>query len=89
MDTGDVVLHKPTGEKWVVAYITTSGRHLVCCGWPESIAELADCDLVKSATPEQRFALLEQMASMTGCDSRKSYAKLRLETAESVLPKEQ
>lgn len=82
MDTGDVVLHKPTGEKWVVAYV--SGENLCCVGWPESFAKVADCVLVRVATTEERRKLLESMASMqgdrTGYDSRKSYAKHRLAT---------
>ncbi len=85
MDTGDVILHKPTGERWVVAYV--SGRHLFCCGWPLSAALVNDCELVHAATPEDRLRLLEQMASMSGSDSRKQYALQRLSDAEVILPK--
>lgn len=90
IDTGDVVLHKPSGETWVVAYVR--GDNLCCVGWPESFAQVSDCDLTRAATPEERQTLLESMAGMqgdrTGYDSRKSYARHRLATAEQVLPKE-
>jgi hypothetical protein len=87
MDTGDVVRHTPSGERWLVAYVHRD--YVCCCGWPESLAPVADCVLLESATPEQRLILLRQMAAMEGSDSRKSYAKRRLEAAHEVLPKEQ
>lgn len=87
MDTGDVVRHMPSGERWLVAYVHR--EYVCCCGWPESMAKVADCVLLEPATPEQRLILLHQMAEMEGCDSRKSYAKQRLETAHEVLSKEQ
>jgi hypothetical protein len=84
MDTGDVILHRPTGEQWLVAYV--QGDRLVCCGWPETAAPVSDCELLEAATPEQRLELLHHMAAMSGSDSRKSHALQRLETAEDVLP---
>ena len=45
----DVVLHKPTGEKWVVAGVHYDGKTLVPMGYPfPSIADVADCELVES-----------------------------------------
>lgn len=84
MDTGDIVLHRPTGERWIVAFV--SGEYLSWCGWPEGVARVEDCELVKTATPEQRRSLLHQLAEMKGSDSRKTYAKHRLDTSEIVLP---
>lgn len=86
MDTGDVVLHKPTGERWVVAFV--NDERLSWCGWPEGTALLSDCELLEPATPETRLALLRALATMNGSDSRKSYAIKRLEDAELILPKE-
>jgi len=54
--SGDVVLHRPSGEKWVLAY--AEGEEVSACGWPFSIARAADCDLVKAATDEQHIAML-------------------------------
>ena len=60
-DTGDVVRHGPTGEVWLVAYV--DGQHLAWCGWPSGHALVSDCTLVKKATPEERIALLRQLAT--------------------------
>ncbi len=84
MDTGDVVLHHPTGEKWVVAFV--KGDRLAWCGWPEGTANVSDCELITPATPEERLSLLRQMAAMQGPDMRKTYALDRLEEAERSLP---
>lgn len=61
IDTGDVVRHGPTGEEWLVAYV--DGQHLAWCGWPSGHALVSDCTLVKKATPEERIALLRQLAT--------------------------
>lgn len=74
IDTADHVRHAPTGEDWVVAYV--EGRKLCACGWPESLAELSDCTLVKKATAAERDYLLREMARGEG--SRASYACNRL-----------
>lgn len=45
----DIVLHKPTGEKWVVAGVHYDGKTLVPMGYPfPSIADTDDCELVES-----------------------------------------
>lgn len=73
IDTGDFVLHKPSGEEWVVAYVE-NGR-VACCGWPYTLAELSDCQLTAKATPEKRQKLLEDLSRMSGDDPRKTYAR--------------
>lgn len=70
--TGDTVLHKPTGEIWVVACV--EGKHLSWCGWPEGTALVADCELKEKASDEYREALLKNLASMKGNDHRQRYA---------------
>lgn len=43
----DFVLHKPSGEEWVVAGV--SGNKIIPCGYPfPSMANLADCELLES-----------------------------------------
>lgn len=86
MDIGDIVLHKPTGETWTIAYV--HNEHLAWCGWPEGLAHTSDCTLVKHATAEERLELLKQMAAGSEPDSRRTYAIARLQQAEFVLPKE-
>ena len=76
IDTGDIVLHEPTGEEWLVAYV--KGDRLAWCGWPEGEAKLADCTLVKKATDQSRDSLLKDMAEITGGDARGRYARDRL-----------
>jgi hypothetical protein len=81
-DTGGVVLHRPSGERWVVAYV--SGDRLAWCGWPSGVATLGECTLVKRATCDQRLKLLADMASMSEADHRRTYALHTL--AEEVPP---
>jgi hypothetical protein len=76
IDTGDVVLHGPTGEQWVVAYV--EGDRLAWVGWPEGEAKLADCTLVTKAPDSERDAMLKGLAAIKGADSRGRYARARL-----------
>lgn len=77
IQTGDTVLHKPTGETWLVAY-ERDGR-LAWCGWPEGEAKTEDCELLEKGTPEGRQSLLKDMAAMRGDDARRRYAVYQLE----------
>ena len=79
IDTADHVLHGPSGENWVVAYV--EGDRLAWCGWPEGEAKLADCTLTKKATPEQRDKLLLELADLTN-DRRGRYARQRLDLSD-------
>lgn len=80
IDTGDSVLHGPTGETWIVAYVR--GEYLAWCGWPEGEVRLSDCTLTHKATPEYRNKLLLDMANMTGDDPRRRYARHILEMGD-------
>jgi hypothetical protein len=82
-DTADVVLHKPTNEHWLVAYV--KGDRLAWCGWPEGEAKTEDCTLWVKATDEERHDLLQSMARMTGIDRRKVYAQERLAALSNTL----
>jgi hypothetical protein len=76
IDTGDTVIHGPTGETWVVAYV--QGDRLAWCGWPEGEARLSDCTLKEAATDQKREKLLRQLADMSEDDARRRYARHRL-----------
>lgn len=78
IDTGDHVLHRPSGEHLLVAFV--EGEHLCACGWPETLAKLSDCTLVKRASAESTIDLLHELARSTG--RRASYAKERLAAQE-------
>jgi len=58
--TGDRVLHRPSGEHWLVAYVQDD--RLAWCGWPEGEARLEDCELERSCTDEQHWKLVEEIA---------------------------
>ncbi len=81
IDTGDTVLHQPTGETWTVACV--EGGRLSWCGWPEGTADLADCELTAKATPEQRDETLRQLAATGGDDHRQRYAARRLAACDT------
>ena len=52
IQANDVVLHKPTNEKWLVCGV--SGECLVPCGYPfPSRAKIADCELIEKRTNPQ------------------------------------
>lgn len=51
INCGDHVLHRPTGETWLVA--AADDERLMWCGWPEGTAPIDDCVVVRRATPEQ------------------------------------
>ncbi len=62
--TGDTVLHRPSGETWLVACVR--GDCLAWCGWPEGEARLADCELLSSATDTQHWEWVERIAKSAG-----------------------
>lgn len=80
IDTADHVKHLPTGEFWLVAYV--EGDRLCACGWPCTVADLADCELIQKAAPGEREKLLRDMAAMGGNDPRRFYAERRLAEQE-------
>ena len=44
----DVVLHKPSGEKWVVCGVDHSKDELIPCGYPcPTLAKISDCVLIE------------------------------------------
>jgi hypothetical protein len=75
MRAGDHVLHRPTGETWVVAFV--DGDDLAACGWPFSIVPVSDCSLVKACTDAKHIERLHELAASTGM--RASRAKAELE----------
>lgn len=44
----DVVLHKPSGETWVVCGVDHEKDELIPCGYPfPTLAKASDCELVE------------------------------------------
>ena len=83
MKAGDVVKHRPTGETWLLAY--AEGGRVSACGWPESIAEEADCELVKACSIEEHEAMLREWADK-GCgrDHRVGVCRRQLSELEKA-----
>jgi len=75
---GDTVHHSPSGEDWLLAVDEERGR-VQPAGWPCSMAEAADCHLIKAASDEERLAMLtECMAMRDDRDPRCTTARRQL-----------
>jgi hypothetical protein len=68
---GDHVLHRPSGETWVVAWC--EGDDLAWCGWPNGMARASDCEIVKQATDAEHRLWASDVAGIG--DSRSSRVK--------------
>jgi hypothetical protein len=60
MRAGDVVFHRPSGERWLLAWAERG--EVSACGWPEPIAKESDCELVKAASDVEHRAMLHTWA---------------------------
>lgn len=73
---GDTVLHKPSGETWVVAY-AEDGR-LSPSGWPACLAEIEDCEVVRRCTNEKHVKEVDRWINGPGSknsDSRNDFRR--------------
>ncbi len=75
MKTGDVVKHKPSGESWLVAAVSPDGKRLICCGWPESMADVEECELEREASDEYAVSLANRVVKECGDQCRGSWAR--------------
>ncbi len=73
--TGDTVFHRPTGERWIVAFANEERDELAWVGWPDGHARLSDCELRKSCSDEQSDRLLREIADSSGTGARQRYAR--------------
>jgi hypothetical protein len=83
---GDTVQHGPSGEAWILAVDEENGR-VQPCGWPESMAEAKDCQLVEPATDQERIDMLNTWAAKGKGgdherDSRTRAARRQLEAGQ-------
>lgn len=78
---GDDVAHGPTGETWVLA-CDQDGDSVVCAGWPETIAKVSDCTLVRAASDAERIEMLTRVAKSCAGQYRGSLARRQLEDAQ-------
>lgn len=75
MRTGDHVLHRPSGETWVVACVWPDEDRMSWVGYPEGYAVLSDCELIRAATDAEYRGMLQALAAIIGDDHRKRYAQ--------------
>jgi hypothetical protein len=74
---GDTVLHHPSEEEWILACDEENGR-VSPCGWPETLAEAKDCELIAAATEPERLAMLRTWEQLPGSDYRIRAARRQL-----------
>jgi len=70
MKAGDDVKHIPTGEEWVLAGVDTKRGEVYPAGWPESIADIKDCELILSCSDKESLETLRQCLSLRPSDVR-------------------
>ncbi|HEX8795484.1 MAG TPA: hypothetical protein VF765_31255 [Polyangiaceae bacterium] len=58
--SGDVVFHRPSRERWVVAYVDEG--QLAGHGWPFRAVPLADCVLLERASDDEHERSLRSWA---------------------------
>ena len=69
---GDHVLHAPSGETWVVAWADPTTDDLAWCGWPDGLARLSDCTLVKAASDAEHQQKLSELKASGGSRGSKA-----------------
>ena len=83
----DHVKHKPTGEKWVLAFgdLEDGDGRVSPCGWPETLAQAEDCELIQAASDKDHIAMLNTWADKErkGYDIRSSRARHYLSTDQT------
>jgi hypothetical protein len=77
---GDVVMHKPSGEEWIVAALHYSGDELAPVGWPACVVKVKDCVLVESCSVEESEKIVDEWSRMSCEDFRKTWNKWRKES---------
>ena len=81
MRCGDLVLHCPSGEIWVAAYV--DGDWLAWCGWPAGEAPLRDFELYQACDDDEHVRMLRLCAASDGKRARKAQAELAALLADS------
>ena len=63
MRGGDVVLHKPSGETWLVCGVDPERDLLIPCGYPfPTMGRMSDCEVITAADgqPEEYKEVLRK-----------------------------
>lgn len=70
---GDAVLHRPSGERWLVAAVNDQGD-LYCAGWPCTRSSIEDCDLLEATSDDRHTEMVYACARIRESDPRRSYS---------------
>ncbi len=73
----DTVHHGPSNEDWTLACDEMHGQ-VMPLGWPETLAQAADCTLIQAATDEARIETLVRVSRLPSDDLRGSWARHQL-----------
>lgn len=74
MRTGDVVLHNPSGEEWLVAWADPQSGYMAPCGWPTCEAKIADCTIVEMADDDASDKLVDELSRSGRTDAHRATA---------------
>lgn len=72
MRTGDIVFHKPSGERWVVAWADHSSGYMSPCGWPTCQAKISDCELLATVSNAHHRSLVAEVNNSGRTDAHKA-----------------
>ena len=76
---GDQVSHEPSGECWVLAFgdMEDGTGKVSPCGWPETLANATDCNLVQAASDDEHSEMIKKWAErkFVGFEVRKSVCR--------------
>lgn len=87
---GDVVRHLPSGEEWIVGAVNIARpTEFVPLGWPMSIENTAECELIYSCSEERALKTLKDCAELRDGDIRGIWAREALNGKDNGDGKEQ
>ena len=69
MRIGDIVIHKPSGEQWLVARVCEDGS-IIAAGWPCTYGESKDIDLTESCSDQVHEDLVASLRNLPSDDPR-------------------
>ena len=69
---GDTVLHKPSGQEWLVAFADYDQNLMSAWGWPESIEPLDNVELIRKADPKSYRDWLPKLLDSEGFRYRRA-----------------
>ncbi len=85
MRTGDIVLHRPSGEEWLVAWADHQSGYMAPCGWPTCQAKIADCTIVREADDNDSDKLVDELSRSGRSDAHRAAAIRSLKGGRDAL----